>query len=48
MEKATFAIAVPVTLTTTHATVMNYWRASQHNAILGRNETWEDTINNIF
>ena len=48
LEKGAVAVAVPVTLTTAHATLMNYYRASQYNDALGRNETWEDTINNVF
>lgn len=48
LEFGAVAVAVPVVLTTTHATVMNYWRSSEHNATLGKNETWDDTINNVF
>ena len=48
LEYASVAVAVPVVITTTHATIMNYWRASQHNAELGKNESWEDTVNNVF
>ena len=48
LEFAAIAVAVPVTLTTMHATLMNYYRASEFNSELGRNETWEDTINNVF
>lgn len=48
LEYGAVAVAVPVTITTAHATFMNYWRASEHNATLGRNETWEDSVNNLF
>ena len=48
LEYGAFAVAVPLVLTTTHSTVVNYYKASSHNASLGRNETWEDTINNVF